>query len=514
MTLKRIASERVGVVGSTGLQVEQAFNDNAKILEYNTYSKTYQPDSPVSTLVGKYIFPNGDIYNSEGYTVKIYPVDRVNKFVLKGKTRGLIALYAYYTDINLTSLVSVGQITESSILTDPVSIMIDPPLTANYIAITKHPFYDFSILQYALNEAYEIDAAEEEILSHKNILLGDTDTVVSPTSVLSGYYLATTGEILGPMAGFNINKYAVTAGQKYKVKGRTGGMVSAYAFYATSALTTVVSIGKTSSTDVAFDVDDKITVPVGATYIALTENLGQSGITLNTYVENTRDVVAELVANVNILQNGAPATTINMWQNEGWGAMGDSITAAGTYQPFVASALGLIETNCGVPSSRVSGSGADAFWQDARVSTIPIGAKLVTILGGTNDWGASAVLGLIDSVNTNEFYGAFNVLINKLLARNPLYRIMIMTTPQGNTTTTGWTGNTNLVALKSTDYSEACRLLAKRRGLPVIDIQANCGWSEANSGTFLIDGIHPNAIGHKRIAEEIIGELKKRNPIL
>jgi hypothetical protein len=67
--------------------------------------------------------------------------------------------------------------------------------------------------------------------------------------------------------------------------------------------------------------------------------------------------------------------------------------------------------------------------------------------------------------------------------------------------------------LTTNDYADAVRLIAKKWGLPVIDIQAECGWNTINIGDYLVDEFHPNAIGFDRMSEVIVGRLISIQPL-
>lgn len=194
------------------------------------------------------------------------------------------------------------------------------------------------------------------------------------------------------------------------------------------------------------------------------------------------------------------------WRGKKWASMGDSITASGSYQKKVIGYLGLDHTNCGISGTAVAGTGENAFHQDTRIEAIPEDANIVTILGGTNDYAQDVPLGLITDSSTGTFYGAYNTVIAKLLNQNPLYRIILMSTPYGEYDFGD--GFVNAEGLTTKDYAEAVRLLAKRWGLPLIDIDGECGWNTLNMSDFLVDEFHPNALGYNRMSEVIVGKLQ------
>jgi hypothetical protein len=208
---------------------------------------------------------------------------------------------------------------------------------------------------------------------------------------------------------------------------------------------------------------------------------------------------------------------ISNWSGKKTSSFGDSLTAQQQWQPAIATELGLLHTAYGVGGRLISG--ASGMCQDAAVNTLPSDSDLVLVLGGTNDWAQSVVLGVPSSTNTEEFYGALNQMCEKLTTRLPTAVICLLTTPYGElpgrVTDLIWaTAHTNNAGLTTRDYAEAIRVAGKRWGMPVIDL-SDCGWNSINLTNFMQnDGgwIHPNATGGERMARVAIGRLKALEP--
>lgn len=222
-----------------------------------------------------------------------------------------------------------------------------------------------------------------------------------------------------------------------------------------------------------------------------------------------------------------PASAQNWYKGKTIAALGDSITANGNdlgvssshsaWRQFVYKILLLsaVVVNNGIGGTRVSGSGENAMWQDARINAISIDSDVVLFNGGMNDWGGNAAIGTADSTDTDTFMGALNVVAQKLLARFPAKRIIWMTTTYGRNNNNN--GDLNTLGLTTRDYAKAIRTIAQKYGFPVIDLAAECGWNEINYATYLNEEngvyIHPNRAGGKRIAEVIIGRLLQFQPV-
>ncbi|MFN4092347.1 MAG: SGNH/GDSL hydrolase family protein [Brevundimonas sp.] len=215
-------------------------------------------------------------------------------------------------------------------------------------------------------------------------------------------------------------------------------------------------------------------------------------------------------------QPGGPSA----WRGKSWGAMGDSTTVQFRWQPYVTLRHGLAYSGFGVAGTRISGSAADAMWQDARVNALPTTLDLVTVLGGVNDWNQNAALGAETSTTTTEFNGGLNVMIGKLLARFPARRVVLSTptyAQKSDWVAAGWSNAyTNLAGLTPNDYAEAVRNAGRRWNLPVIDLMQDCGWGNANILDYMqnsTDLIHFFGLGARRVGEVYNGALAELQPV-
>lgn len=212
----------------------------------------------------------------------------------------------------------------------------------------------------------------------------------------------------------------------------------------------------------------------------------------------------------------------NKWSGKKWSGLGDSITFLERWQPFVKDALGLSFTNYGVSGTKVAdstGTDTTAMCRDERINLIDATSDIVSVMGGVNDWANNVPLGAITDTVTTSYYGALNVLAQKLIARFPTKRIVLMTPtqcryPNRFTNTYGLINNQNLT---TGDYATAVLNIGKKYGFPVVDMNANCGWNDYNISNFVDDEsgvfLHPNITGSKRMAEVAIGKLQEINPI-
>lgn len=186
---------------------------------------------------------------------------------------------------------------------------------------------------------------------------------------------------------------------------------------------------------------------------------------------------------------------------------GDSVTEQATWQSTTMTALNLNHVKRGVGGRRVTGSVGLAA--QASIDTIPFTANLVVAMGGTNDWVGGVSLGSSGSTDINEFYGALNLMIDRIILRCSQAQVILMTPPYSEDILPLWSGFTdkltNGAGLTLSDYSDAIKVVAAARGLPVVD-NYNNSWDEDSISTYMTnDGnyIHPNADGGEIIGNNL-----------
>lgn len=195
---------------------------------------------------------------------------------------------------------------------------------------------------------------------------------------------------------------------------------------------------------------------------------------------------------------------------------GDSVTQGNTWQPNVVKELGFkTYTNLGVAGTRVSGEVENAMWKDERIDKIPVDSNVIMFMGGTNDWGQNIKLGSIDNKDTDTFYGALNVIADKLTTKFPKAKIIFMSTTFAKNTNRGIftdkTGIVNSLGLKNIDYGLATKKVAETRHITFIDL-TNL-WDEKNIKDYVGNEndayIHPNEKGGELMAQTIVNDLRK-----
>lgn len=152
-----------------------------------------------------------------------------------------------------------------------------------------------------------------------------------------------------------------------------------------------------------------------------------------------------------------------------------------------------------------------------RFQNLDNDADVVVVFGGINDYSHDTVLGLSTSTDESEFYGALNKLYSSLLIKYGYDTKIIVMTPLDSVFADGsTTDEDNSVSLKLEDYVNAM-IDARIDGINVLDLNSISNIDPINSTQDrtlfydAIEAIHPNALGHRRIADILESVLAGEN---
>lgn len=268
------------------------------------------------------------------------------------------------------------------------------------------------------------------------------------------------------------------------------------------------------------------TIPENAAYVRFSYGIGNlSSFTVVANANGEGSNKKIYYSNYEADKNVVPYT---WYAGKKASALGDSITANGNiygtthsgWKSYVAQEMMFAGEiyNCGIGGTRVSGTGANAMWQDVRINAIPDDTQVLFFNGGMNDWIASATLGDEDSSDIDTFYGALNVIVGKLMTRVPNALIVFMTTTFGYRD-----GSTkNSANLTTYDYGRAIKKVAEKNGFLCVDLHALSGINQYNMATYINnDGtaedplyIHPNLASGAKLTTAISSVLKAYQPVV
>ena len=205
--------------------------------------------------------------------------------------------------------------------------------------------------------------------------------------------------------------------------------------------------------------------------------------------------------------------------------LGDSITHAGNLGDDTKRFTYLIEQECdaivrnyGVGGTCIAKSlkpSEVAEWdQDfiSRVDGMDSDADIVVVFGGTNDYGHGTVpIGTMDDRTDDTFYGALHTLYTMLLNKYPYAQLVVMTPLHRfneNKSQKSWKGEGGEHLLT---FVNIIREVAEYYAIPVLDTYATSGIQPSVPiirDLYTVDGLHPNALGHRVLANKIIAFLK------
>ena len=206
--------------------------------------------------------------------------------------------------------------------------------------------------------------------------------------------------------------------------------------------------------------------------------------------------------------------------------LGDSITAgAGAskyelcYVEQVGKMLGCEVENFGVGGTRIATQKSvsdDPLWDEHfMIRAEKMGASdRVFVLGGTNDYGHSdAKFGKMGDDSEYTFYGAFGNLVKYLVGKYGTEKLcFILPIPRYNMSSPNGSGErkANDERYKGCDlhtlseYINAEIEILGKYGVEYLDLSKELPEPDTNGASeFFIDGLHPNDLGHKIIAERI-----------
>lgn len=216
--------------------------------------------------------------------------------------------------------------------------------------------------------------------------------------------------------------------------------------------------------------------------------------------------------NITISGGGSGGIGFSCWENKTAVCVGDSITAGSGTTKIYYNILNELLSFTSVQGMGVAGSCVSATSNYGtsnsplihRYQNIP-DKDLITIFMGTNDYGHNTPMGTIADTTDISFYGALNVIIPGILTAHPNSRLVWITPTHrdgfGSGFTHDWVANGAGKTLE--DYVNAIKDVCARYSVPVIDLFSISGLNPVIAGiksTYMPDGLHPNALGHQKMA--------------
>jgi lysophospholipase L1-like esterase len=381
---------------------------------------------------------------------------------------------------------------------------ITMPSTAAYIRLTIEPsllqYYQFvnatSLSSYQPYYKRLLYSAMPFEITHRSLNLFNAATITLLSALDE-----TTGAVISHASYCVSDFIPVIVGMQYI---RTYNTPLYWVFYDSAKVLIAITIAANA------------TAPTNAVYMRVTISPDillnyqiQSGTVLSTYEPYGQIQQIEVnKANIDILTSklhgrltGKKANFLGDSITWGYSPVDDGSQLANPFPTLVGTNLGLSTVrNYGVSGSTMSGTTGTSKFVD-RYSGMDSDADLIFVLGGTNDWALSYLIGTISDTSSSTFYGALNVLVTGLLNKYPTQTI-VLSTPMHRQ---GDTANLDLI-----NYRNAIINIGAKYGISVLDLYATSGFYPDNATNYTAicpDGRHPNAAGHIKLANRISGFL-------
>lgn len=232
--------------------------------------------------------------------------------------------------------------------------------------------------------------------------------------------------------------------------------------------------------------------PAGAAYLRFSAN-APDPVYLSYMLSEGAVVPVRFIPYKAVINAQKLALQAQRWWGKNHCALGDSITFQNLYAPKLLEVTGLIQTvNLGV-SGQVLKTMADSL-DSTNIANI----DLITLLGGTNDYGhGSTTLGTAaDDKTVNSIHGVMKYLFDKILTLKPTVRIVVFTPlNRGAYLSEPVPPAVNPNGLTIYNIGQAMMEECRLAGIPCFDLGGMCGINSYNLSAYTQDNLHPNQPG-------------------
>lgn len=225
---------------------------NSGVLEYKKY--------PITTIADYYINNKGEWKSLNGQKTIYRQVYKGDFVITHHGDNANYSKYALFSSEPQVNDVPFLVIPNKPSITDYSYAIITEDC---YIACSNMGGYE-EIAVIKSGDVYTLINTYKDYLYVKNL------TTVESTPI-SNAFIDRIGNIRNISSGYTINSYQVSAEDKFYIKGKTAGTITAIAFYNSNTFVKENLIKLMYNSGDTIDIDEFIQVPQGATYMAITQ---------------------------------------------------------------------------------------------------------------------------------------------------------------------------------------------------------------------------------------------------
>ena len=492
-----------------------------------------KPINASDQITGAYFTDVGKFYNTvgEAFVVNQYPVEKGLSYNLVGSgvrlniTAGLAAFDTHETLVNNQILSAVLETVGST----PTNF--DFNYTApddGYLYIAAYSTYPtlsvFQTTEYRSERLHDIEEVTN-IIADK---IEEVQTSLDYSSV-GGLYISGSGVFTAASDAtrFKIYYIPVESGKKYRVKynnysllGDFGAVSFATSVPAADGTSTVLVMGSTTATNIDYDFTAQSN---GYLCVARAAGSQSEAVSLFRY-----DYVIAGTASAKQLKIQLFGDSIT---DDYWGDQKTWATILQEYMPEYD--LTLINSAVGGSAIGYRGHSSGGRYADKTYNyvcdlmidgTLDTTADVIVVLIGTNNWAGSypnigelGDVGVIreDQSGTNfSIYGSAQFICNKIATDTDALLLWVTPPQRYNSADAEREVNSLGEPINTRNYtlrqlSDAIADCAQFNGCPCLNLNSSLGWNRTNISNFTVDGLHPNVLGDKWIAQYISSEIKR-----
>lgn len=189
-----------------------------------------------------------------------------------------------------------------------------------------------------------------------------------------------------------------------------------------------------------------------------------------------------------------------------YSSMGDSITYGFVDKPYgqiVSEEMGLVYNNMGVSGSHMVYENDEQIISIfANRANIPTDVDIISVMGGTNDYGHNKMIGDGESKSFYDLYGAIKVFIEWVQENRPKAKLFFITPlcREGMY-------DENELGYQLQDYVNVIKDVCENYSVPVLDLYSAGTINPnipAHKSLYANDGLHINQLGHEVVAKKVV----------